>query len=142
MRLTPERAAYIRGLRRLADLLEANPELERPETGRCENTPVSVELAGLSACENAVKWVRIMTGPRITHVSQYRLELAGRVEGLLARLVLWGVPVVDVPATTKYGTAFEVVQIRLPDELLQVIDLGEWAHHIYPADAPAPEDES
>lgn len=57
------RAEYIAGLRMLADLLEAHPELEAPHTGASNYASISVVPWGADAQrEQLAAWARVLPG--------------------------------------------------------------------------------
>lgn len=58
-----ERAAYIRGLRNLANLLAANPDLALPQSGRSSVNPLYTVLSRYtSQREQLAAWLRHMAG--------------------------------------------------------------------------------
>lgn len=80
----PERAAYVAGLRALADLLEANPDLVLPFDGRTH--PISVfARTGDDQRTALAAWVRALPGrkdKRETGTGGRIFEVAGSLRGL------------------------------------------------------------
>lgn len=73
------RAEYVAGLRTLADLLEQQPDLQLPATGR--TTAVYVIADGDQKAQLA-DWARAMTGRKTKDASDAYFSLEGKVGGL------------------------------------------------------------
>ncbi|MFI6496823.1 hypothetical protein [Nonomuraea typhae] len=129
------RDAYADGLEAVAKLLKANTELE-PPTGYHEDDPIRVNLRGSEHIPQAIKYARAMNEPpTLTYAGLHGVELLGQIGGCWLVVALHGLPTVLVSATTEAGVEFSVEQVHLPPELVETVDLGELAHHIYLAGA-------
>jgi len=118
---TPEdRAVYIVGMRRLMDILEADPALPLPEMHDRQNQPVTFWLpvaSGrtarqmLAALESAIEIP--LTG-RIDDEGRYYL-LEGDLDGMKIRIKAWADDVAE-RRVTGTRTVEDVEWVRLPAE--------------------------
>ncbi|HEX5347886.1 MAG TPA: hypothetical protein VFW64_12430 [Pseudonocardiaceae bacterium] len=80
------RQEYIDGLRALADLLEANPDLRLPYTGRDRGGALLVMPHGDERDEVA-EWARALPGEKSKTVRDEYFDLDGQLHGLHLRVI-------------------------------------------------------
>lgn len=81
-----ERAAYIAGLRKIADALEADPDLPAPYEGSA-----SVSLIFCDTKEQVQAWARVMTGAKRKEVDDdrhYGFRLVGQINGVRVKVLV------------------------------------------------------
>lgn len=102
-----DREAYIAGLRKLADLLEANDDLQVPYTG--SSGPINVIPLGEEAQRQQIAaWARLLTGAttevRIYDDSPGKLDLNGTLAGL------------NLSVITERNVTKEIARALVPDK--------------------------
>lgn len=80
-RAAAERAAYISGLRKLANILEDNPTFPLPYTGRKESAIRWIELFD-DVRDRAAAFAQVMPRPVVKAVRGNNLDLTARIDGL------------------------------------------------------------
>lgn len=88
-RVAAERAAYISGMRKLADILEAHPELELPFEGH-RTEMIVVPVYGGDASKSAKRFSRLIPGriDKEPSTSGDSMSLIGSIDGLKIRMLL------------------------------------------------------
>lgn len=84
------RAEYIAGLRQLADLLEAHPELSMPSSGSWSSDPIGIAEFGTGQRERIAKWARLLPGKKSKELggtSGEILRMLGRLRGLHIKVI-------------------------------------------------------
>lgn len=84
--MSTDRAAYIAGLRAIADALEADPELPAPHAGSA-----SVALIFCDTKEQVQAWSRVMTGAKHKEIeddANYGFRLVGQINGVRVKVLV------------------------------------------------------
>lgn len=110
-----DRTAYIAGLRRIADALEADPDLRLPYDGAVSEFPVFTYTR-----EQLVAWARVLDGKRDKEVTEdkgFGFELHGSVAGF--RVLVYA-PRDQVCMRRVVGTREVTEEVPDPDALAAV----------------------
>lgn len=119
---TDTRAAYIAGLRRIADALEADPDVAMPFSGNAGGTPFYVFIhEGSGSREQVAAWARLLdSGARKVYDDEsnaFGFELHGQVAGVQVKVCAAR----DLVCTRRVvGTREVVEQVADPEALAAV----------------------
>jgi hypothetical protein len=123
--MAADRAGYIAGLRKLADVLEGHPEVPLPSAGQTRSSAMSIPFYGGTREEMAAAKRAIPVGTWSKEVwdgesgSSY-FELTGRLEGLSLKLATYRDQVCTRVVT---GTREVTKTVKDPDALAQVSEV-------------------
>jgi hypothetical protein len=147
-----KRAAYIDGLRALADILESNPEVPLPWTGASEYSEIAISdflhvenpREALAAAARAFRGVKWDKGVREDATYGNYFDLTGRLHGLYVRLTANRDAVCERVVT---GTREVTETVKDPEalaavpeiEVTRVVEDVQWACGSVLAPAVTPE---
>ncbi|GAA0970058.1 hypothetical protein GCM10009555_018310 [Acrocarpospora macrocephala] len=122
--MSTDRAAFTAGLRRLADLLDANPDMGLPFDGRA--VPMSIYLDGDTATTSALALIAAMNEPAKPVIESNFLKIDGRVHGLRVEICLKPREVCEKRINAAYrdsqGVQHEVTEWVIPPALTEAVE--------------------